>query len=69
MEVASIIRHWWYGRLLQSQTKYLKQILAIMWNGAQQEKLNFHFKEFFASIDKIFSLEVRLATRMHHVYY
>ena len=48
--------------LQQSWSKYLRQTLVFMWNSTIRKKFNFYFQEFFASIDKILILEVRLGT-------
>ena len=42
----------------------LRLTLVCMWNSTQQEKFNFCFQEFFASIDKVFILAGRLDTRL-----
>ena len=36
-----------------------------MQNNTLQERFTFYFKDFFASIDKMFSLEERLGTRLY----
>ena len=46
----------------QFRTKYLRQTLVFMWNSGLREGSISIFKEFCASIDKIFILGGRLAT-------
>ena len=49
---------------LQSFTKYLRQTLVFMWNGAQAKSIISIFQEIFASIKKIYILAGRLGTRI-----
>ena len=65
-----ILRHFLYLLYLcpclnlQPFTKYLILTLAAIWNSALREKFNFNFKQFYASINKIFILGGRLGTRL-----
>ena len=50
--------------IVQSFTKYLRLTLVFMWNSWLREKFNFCAARVFASINKIFILSGRLASRL-----
>ena len=59
LQIMSLMRN------LQSWPKYFRQTLIFVWNSTLQEKFNFFFfQDFFASIDKILILWVRLSARL-----